>query len=84
MDTISPVIYELICDPLTEKEAENVDSIEEWREVFLYAQDSLLAGLDAFNQNKAIECILREQIEKYNKPVEYLDTWNEFVKKEMM
>lgn len=84
MDIISPVIYELICDPSTEKEAENVDSIEEWREVFLYAQDSLLAGLDAFNQNKAIECILREQIEKYNKPVEYLDTWNEFVKKEMM
>ena len=84
IDVISPVIYELICDPSTEKEAENVDSIEEWREVFLYAQDSLLAGLDAFNQSKAIECILREQIEKYNKPVEYLDTWNEFVKKEMM
>ena len=84
LNNISPVIYELICDSTVEKEAENVDSIEEWRDVFLYAQDALLASFDSFNQNKAIECILREQIERYNKPVEYLDTWNEFLKKEVM
>ena len=84
LNNISPVIYELICDSTVEKEAENVDSIEEWRDVFLYAQDALLASFDSFNQNKAIECILREQIERYNKPIEYLDTWNEFLKKEVM
>ena len=81
---ISPIIYDLVCNSLTEKESENVDSIEEWRNVFVYAQDSLLADLDTLKQNKAIECILREQIERYEKPAEYLNTWNEFLKKEVM
>lgn len=81
---ISPIIYDLVCNSLTEKESENVDSIEEWRNVFVYAQDSLLADLDTSKQNKAIECILREQIERYEKPAEYLNTWNEFLKKEVM
>ena len=80
---ISPVIYSLICDSITEKEAENADSIEEWKNVFVHAQESLLADLDFSSQNKAIECILREQIEKYNKPAEYLDTWKEFLKGEV-
>src|SRR5699024_46308 len=81
---ISPIIYDLVCNSLTEKESENVDSIEEWRNVFVYAQDSLLADLDTLKPNKAIECILREQIERYEKPAEYLNTWNEFLKKEVM
>lgn len=84
LSDISPIIYDLVCDSLTEKEAENADSIEEWKNVFVYAQDSLLAEFDSSNQNKAIECILREQIERYNKPTEYLDTWNEFIRKEVM
>ena len=83
LDGISSVLYELLCDPLTKKEAENVDSIEEWKDVFLYAQDSLLADFDSFHQNKAIECILREEIERNHKPEEYLDIWNEFLKKEV-
>lgn len=78
---ISPIIYTLICDPSIEKEAESADSIEEWRDVFLYAQDSLLANLNPLDQNRAVECILREQIERYGKPTEYLNTWNEFLKK---
>lgn len=81
---ISPIIYDLVCNSLTEKESENVDSIEEWKNVFIYAQDSLLADFDISNQNKAIECILREQIERYDKPAEYLNTWNAFLKKEVM
>lgn len=84
LNDISPIIYDLVCNYLTEKEAENVDSIEEWRNVFIYAQDSLLADFDTSNQNRAIECVLREQIERYDKPAEYLNAWNEFLKKEVM
>lgn len=84
LKSISSIIYELICDPLTEKESEKVDSLEEWKNVFLYAQNALLTSFDSLNQNKAIECILREQIERYNKPIEYLDIWNEFLKKEVI
>lgn len=81
---ISPVIYDLVCNPLTEKESENVDSIEEWRNVFVYTPDSLLSELDTSKQNIAIECVLREQIERYEKPAEYLNIWNEFLKKEVI
>ena len=79
---ISSVIYDLICDPITEKEAENVDSIEEWKNVFLNVQDSLLASFDVPDQNKAVECILCEQILRYNKPAEYLNAWHKFLQGE--
>lgn len=81
---ISPVIYDLVCTPVIEKEAETVESIEEWKDVFIYANDSILAELNKKDQNRAIECVLREQIERYDKPSEYLETWNDFLKKEVM
>lgn len=81
---ISSVIYDLVCDSFTEQEAEKADSIEEWKNVFIYAQDSLLEGLAVEKQNKAIECILQEQIERYRKPMEYLDIWKKFVKGEVI
>ncbi len=82
LNRIRSVIYELVCDPSTEKEAESADSLEEWREIFVCAQGSLLADFDAVYQNRAVECILQEQIERYHKPKEYLDTWREFLQKE--
>lgn len=81
---MSSVIYDLICTPAIEKEAETVESIEEWKDVFLYANDSILAELDVKDQNKVMECVLREQIERYDKPSEYLETWNQFLKEEVM
>lgn len=81
---ISSVIYDLVCDSYVEKEAENVDSIEEWKDVFVYANDALLAGLESSEQNIAIESILREQVERYHKPVEYLKTWKKFLEEEVM
>lgn len=81
---ISPVIYDLICSPSIEKEAEEADSIEEWKNVLIYANNSALTDLDEQDQNTAIECILREQIERFGKPSEYLDTWNRFLKEEVM
>lgn len=81
---ISPVIYDLICSPSIEKEAEEADSIEEWKNVLIYANNSALADLDEQDQNTAVECILREQIERFGKPSEYLDTWSRFLKGEVM
>lgn len=81
---ISPVIYDLIYSPSIEKEAEEADSIEEWKNVLIYANNSALADLDEQDQNTAVECILREQIERFGKPSEYLDTWSSFLKGEVM
>ena len=81
---ISPVIYDIICNPMVEKEAEEVESIEDWKNTFIYAKNAILANFDLASQNMAVECILREQIERYNKPVEYLDTWNKYLKGEVL
>ena len=81
---ISPVIYDLIYSPSVEKEAEEADSIEEWKNVLVYANNSALADLNEQDQNVAVECILREQIERFGKPSEYLDTWRKFLKREVM
>ncbi len=67
-----------------EKEADAAGSVEEWRDAFVYANDSILAGLDRIAQNTVLECILREQIERYGRPAEYLETWRRFLKEEVM
>jgi len=82
LNDISAVIYDLTCSPAAEKEAEDAESIEEWKNVFMYA-NSDLADLGETEQNIVAECILREQIARYNKPTEYLDTWNKFLQGEV-
>ncbi len=68
LEDISSVIYDLVCDCFIEKEAESADSVEEWKDTFIYTKDSLIADFDSLSQNKIVECILREQIKRYNKP----------------
>ena len=84
LQEISPLIYDLLCDSSVEKEAEDADSVEDWKNVFLNADDSILSNLELSSQNRAIECIILEQIERYNKPVEYLDIWHEFIRGEVI
>lgn len=84
LSDISSIVYGLICSPEIEKEAEAAESIEEWKNIFVYSNDYLLADFERTYQNKAVECILREQIKRYNKPDEYLDIWNLFLKGEVM
>ncbi|WP_251491815.1 hypothetical protein [Otoolea muris] len=84
LSEVSPVIYDLVCTSSAEKEADAAGSVEEWRDAFVYANDSILAGLDRIAQNTVLECILREQIERYGRPAEYLETWRRFLKEEVM
>lgn len=81
---ISSIIYKMIVTPEIEHEADNADSIGEWRDVFVYEGDSLAAELSEKQQNLVVECILREQISRYNKPDEYLETWYKFTKEEVI
>ena len=84
LNDISSVVYDLICTPAVEKEAETAESIEEWKNTFLCSNQLSLTELDEKSQNKVVECVLREQIERYNKPEEYLDTWNKYLQGEVM
>ena len=79
-----PIIYDLVCDPITEKEAEDAETIEEWKNTFVYAENSPLDELDLSNQNKVIEYILREQIVRYSKLEKYLGMLEEFLEGEVM
>lgn len=84
LDDIRSVIYELTCTPAAEKEAEAAESVEEWKNALVYANGSILAELNETERNAAIECILREQIDRYDKPENYLDIWNRFLQGEVM
>ena len=84
LNDISSVVYDLICTPAVEKEAETAESIEEWKNTFLYSDQLSLIEMEEKSQNIVVECILREQIERYHKPEEYLDTWNKYLRGEVM
>ena len=81
---ISSVIYEIVCTPELEKEADKADSIEEWRNTFVYAEESVISDLPEEKQNQIAECILREQIIRHDKPDEYLETWYKYVSGEVV
>ena len=84
LSNISSIVYDLVCTPEIEAGAEDAESIKEWSDAFLYADDSVVSDLDEIQQNNVIECILREQIERYNKPVEYLEKWHKYMRGEIM
>ena len=81
---ICSVMYDLIVTPKMEKEASEAESIDEWKNAFLYSENSKVADLDEANQNQIIECILRAEIERYDKPDEYLETWYRYKRGEVL
>ena len=84
LQDISSVIYDIVCTPEIEKLAEEVDSIDEWKDVFLHSGNEELLELSDQLQNQVVECILREQITRFDKPEEYLETWDEYLKGDVM
>lgn len=81
---ISSVIYDIVASPGLEKEADKAESIEDWKNTFLYADNSVVENLDEILKNQIAECILREEIKRFDKPNEYLETWYKYLKGEVM
>ena len=84
LSDIGLVIYAMVYTPAVEAEAEKAESIEEWRNILLYAGGDALAEMEEPMQNIAAKCVLREQIERQGKPEEYLEIWEQFLKGEVM
>lgn len=84
IDEASSVIYNIVCTPELEKQAEKSDSIEEWKNTFIYSENSHIVDMEEERQNVIVECILREQIARYDKPDEYLETWYKYTKGEVV
>ena len=70
--------------PELEKEADEAESIDEWKNTFIYAENSVVADLTEEKQHQIAECLLREQIARYDKPDEYLETWYKYIKGEVV
>lgn len=83
LDDIKSVIYDIVSSPEIEKNAEKANSIEEWKNSFLLADDSAVVDLPKKAQNEIAECILREQIARYDKPDEYLEAWYKYIRGEV-
>lgn len=81
---ISPLIYDVVCTPEVEAESEQADSIEEWKNALLYVEGSVGSAFSEERQNQIIECILQEQIRRYNKPDAYLETWHRYMRGEVI
>ena len=84
LEDISPVIYEIVCTPELKKEADKAESIEDWRNTFIYSDGSIISDLTEEKQNQIAECILREQIARHDKPDEYLETWYKYISGEVV
>ncbi len=84
MEMIGSIFYDLVSSPELERELENAESIEEWKNSFIYMDDEIFADLDNNDQNTIIECILKNQIEHHNESNEYLEIWKRFVDGEVM
>lgn len=79
LDDICSVIYDIVATPELEREADEADSIEEWKNTFVYAEDSIIESLSEQRKNWVAECILREQIARHDKTDEYLETWYKYI-----
>ena len=84
LQDISPAIYDVVSTPEVEKVADSADSIEEWKESFFSEANEKLMELSDEEQNQVVECILREQISRFEKPSSYLETWDKYLKGEVM
>lgn len=81
---IQAVVYDLVCTSVVEKELDNVESIEEWRDVIIYSGNVELSDLSRNVQNQIGELILREQIERFGRPETYLTQWQDFCKRKVL
>ena len=81
---IQGVVYDLICTPMVEKDLDDAESLEEWRDEIIYSENAELSELSEEVQDKVCELILRERIKRFNQPEEYLTQWEEFCKRRVL
>lgn len=84
VEDVKSIVYEVGVTHEIELQAEKANTIEEWKNVFLDGMKVRINDFSLENQNIIIESILLEQIERYNKPIDYLEKWKRFVRGEIV
>ncbi len=80
LDSVSKVIYDIVCDDEMLKEMSKASSIEEWEETVMCQADMYLTMLPDDYRNRVVECIVREQAKLTDNPEKYINIWREHKK----
>ncbi|EJP19371.1 PF01935 domain protein [Lachnoanaerobaculum sp. ICM7] len=84
IDDIQSVIYDIVAKENLVREANESESIEEWMNTYIYAEDSIVSNLPEWRKNQIAECILREQIKRNEVEDVYLEQFREFINGEVI
>ena len=84
IDDIQSVIYDIVDKENLVREANESESIEEWMNTYIYAEDSIVSNLSEWRKNQIAECILREQIERNEVEDVYLEQFREYINGEVI
>jgi len=84
IDDIQSVIFNIVGNDDLIREAERSESIEEWMNTYIYAEDSIVSGLSEWRRNQIAECILREQIMRHEVEEGYLEQFREYINSEVI
>ncbi len=80
LDSVSEVVFNIICDDEMVEDLHSISSIEEWEEKVVSHADKYLDLLPEAYQNKIVECVLREQAKLTDDPERYVNIWKEYKK----
>ena len=84
IDDIQSVVFNIVANDDLIREAEGSESIEEWMNTYIYAEDSIVSGLSEWRRNQIAECILREQIMRHEVEESYLEQFREYINSEVI
>lgn len=80
LDSISKVVYDIVCDEDMRNEILEAKSIEEWEDKVITLENEYLEMLPEEYGSKVIECIVREQARMTDDPGKYINIWKEYKK----
>lgn len=80
LESVSKVVFDIVCDDEMIDELSDTSSIEEWEEKVVSQADTYLDLLPEEYQGKIVECVVCEQAKLTDEPERYVDIWKEYKK----
>lgn len=78
LESVSNVIFDIVCDEEMFNEISDASSIGEWEERITLHTEKYLDLLPKEYQNRVIECIVREHANLTEEPEHYMKIWREY------
>jgi hypothetical protein len=80
LESISSVVFDMVCNEKTINELGNASSMDDWEEKLILNSNSCLKLLPEEYQYRAIECVVIEQAKLTKEPELYIDNWKKYKK----